>query len=380
MAGFSDKKLVIACGGTGGHLFPGIAVAEAWSAGGGEPVLLISEKQIDSLAAEGYAHLRFERMPSVGMPRLLSPKMPAFLVRLAGSFRRCRAFLKDFGADAVLGMGGFTSAAPLLAGRLAGLPTFIHESNAIPGRANRLNARFARTVLVGFETCAAGFGGAAKVETVGTPLRPSMKRRPTREEAAAFFGLDPAKPVLMVMGGSQGARRLNELVAAVLPQLAERGIQVLHISGPLDHAAVAPSYERLPGAGVLVEFCQEMQQAYAAADLAICRSGASTLSELAFYEKPSILVPYPYAADDHQTLNAEIFSKPGAALLWRQEALDESRFAQEVAELLGDPGRLEEMSQAMGRFAVPDAAQRVCEAVARSLEPRANESESNQSP
>ncbi|NNE92349.1 MAG: undecaprenyldiphospho-muramoylpentapeptide beta-N-acetylglucosaminyltransferase, partial [Verrucomicrobiales bacterium] len=154
----SGKKLVIACGGTGGHLFPGIAVAEAWTARGGEVLILISEKQIDTLATEGYDHLRFERLPSIAMPRITSPKMIGFGFKFLGGLGACRKLLKSFGADAVLGMGGFTSAAPLLAGKLAGLPTFVHESNAIPGRANKLNAKFARTVLVGFERCAAHFG------------------------------------------------------------------------------------------------------------------------------------------------------------------------------------------------------------------------------
>lgn len=362
MADYSDKRLVIACGGTGGHLFPGIAVAEAWTAGGGEAVLLISEKHIDALAAEGCGHLRFERLPSVAMPRLLSLKMPLFLLKLLGALRRCRRLHKEFGADAVLGMGGFTSAAPLLAGRLLGLPTAVHESNAIPGRANLLNARFASSILVGFEACAAHFPGR-RPAVVGTPLRPSMKRAPSREEAVASFGLDPARPVLLAMGGSQGARRLNELVAASLGEFARRGVQVLHISGPADHEAVRPCYEAAPEAGRLLEFYHEMERAYVAADLVVCRSGASSLCELAYFEKPAILVPYPFAADDHQTRNAELFSRPGAALLRQQSEFDEANFAEEVADLLGDRERLGAMSAAMAAFSVPDAAERVCAAV-----------------
>jgi len=362
MAAYTDKKLVIACGGTGGHLFPGIAVAEAWTAGGGEALLLVSEKQIDALAAEGCGHLRFERLPSVAMPRLLSLKTPLFFLKLLGSLSRCRRLFKEFGADAVLGMGGFTSAAPLLAGRLLGLPTAVHESNAIPGRANRLNARFARSILLGFEACAKCFPGR-EVAVVGTPLRPSMKRAPSRETAAASFGLDPSRPVLLAMGGSQGARRLNELVAASLPDFVRRGVQVLHISGPLDHEAVLPRYEETPDAGTLLEFCHEMERAYAAADLVVCRAGASTLCELAFFEKPAVLVPYPFAADDHQTLNAELFSRPGAALLRQQKDLDEAGFVEEVADLLSDRERLGAMAQAMAGFSVPDAAERVCAAV-----------------
>lgn len=371
MLEISDRRLVIACGGTGGHLFPGIAVAEAWSRQGGDVILLISEKQIDALAAEGYAHLRFERMHSVAMPRPYSPKMFTFLAKVAGSLFDCRRLLKTFDAEAVLGMGGFTSAAPLLAGRMAGLPTFIHESNAIPGRANRLNARFARKILVGFEDCGPHFGGGKPVETVGTPIRPSVSKRPTREEAAAFFGLDPKKKTVMVMGGSQGARRVNELVAASLPEIAGAGAQVLHISGPSDYESLLPAYEQNPKAGKLVSFCSEIQFAYGAADLAVCRSGASTLTELSHYGLPAVLIPYPFAADDHQTRNAEIFSRPGAAELWTQGELDETNFGRRLAGLLSDPAKLAAMGTKMAELAVPDASDRVCEVVASSLASRA---------
>ena len=233
---------MIACGGTGGHLFPGIAVAEAWTKRGGEVLVLISEKQIDALASEGYEHLRFEKMPSIAMPGVFSLKMPGFLFAFIQSFLVCRRLIKEFGADAVLGMGGFTSTPPLAAGRWMGCPTFIHESNSIPGKANRLNARFSSAVLVGFERCADLFSSGNKVEVVGTPLRPSLVVRPDREDALAFFGLDPRKKTIMVMGGSQGARRLNELVAAGLPRFAAAGVQVLHISGPGDFELVRSSY------------------------------------------------------------------------------------------------------------------------------------------
>lgn len=367
MLTISGKRLVIACGGTGGHLFPGIAVAESWTRQGGEVLLLISEKQIDALATEGYDHLRFEKMPSMAMPGLLSLKMPGFAISFVRSLLACRRLLKNFGADAVLGMGGFTSTAPLLAGRMAGLPTFIHEANSIPGKANRLNAKFSIAVLVGFARCAPFFGKQKRVEIVGTPLRPSVAKRPSRAEGLAWFGLESDKKTVMVMGGSQGARRLNELVAAGAPQFAASGIRILHISGPGDYDIVKPAYDACPEAGVLRDFCAEIQYAYAAADLAICRSGASTLSELAYYEIPSVLIPYPFAAEDHQTTNAEIFSIPGAAELWRQEELNEQNFAGKILDLINNDERLLKMKTAVSKLAVPDASDRVSEVIAGSL-------------
>jgi len=362
-----NKFLLIACGGTGGHLFPGIAVAEEWRARGGDVLLLISEKQIDSLASEGFSHLRFERLPAIAMPGLLSAKMPGFLVALLQGVLRCRGLLRSSKADAVLGMGGFTSTAPLAAGRMRGLPCFVHEANVIPGRANKLNARVAEAVLVGFDASEGRFGPGRNTLTVGTPLRPKVVEKPSREESLAYFGLDPERQTLMVMGGSQGARQINRLVAAGLAQFEEAGVQVLHLTGPLDYDEVAPDYEARPTAGKALAFCSEVQYVLAAADVAVCRAGASGMSELAFYEIPSVLIPYPFAADDHQTANALVFSEAGAAELWSQDDLDEESFVRRAIDLVRDAPRLEGMREQMGKLARPDAAKRVCDVIADSL-------------
>lgn len=369
MSNSNPKRLVIACGGTGGHLFPGIAVAEAWTARGGEVLLLISEKQIDALATEGYDHLRFEQMPAIAMPGILSVRMPGFVLAFTKALWDCLRLYKSFRPGAVLGMGGFTSTAPLVAGWMKKLPAFIHESNSIPGRANKLNSKFSSAVLLGFERCASHFGQAKAIEVVGTPLRPSIVRKPGREEAAAFFGLNPEKKTIMVMGGSQGARRINELVAASLPELAASDVQVLHISGPADYETVKPAYEKCPEAGVLRDFCSDMQFALAAADLAVCRSGASSLTELAYYELPSVLIPYPFAADDHQTTNALIFSEPGAAELWVQNDLSEENFGKRLLDLVLDDRRLEEMREHMHSLAIPDASEKVCDRIESEVNP-----------
>lgn len=364
----TGRRLVIACGGTGGHLFPGIAVAEAWRQRGGEVILIISEKQIDSLAAEGFGHLRFERQPSVAMPRLWSPRMLGFVAGLARGIGANRRLLKEFGAHAVLGMGGFTSTAPLIAGRWSGLATFIHESNAIPGRANLLNARFSTEVLVGFAACGKHFPGRTP-QFVGTPLRPSVEQRPDRGESLARFGLRPDRQTLLVMGGSQGARRINELVCDALGKLPADRMQVLHISGPQDYEMARVAHEKAPEnlTRVILPFCADMQHALACADVAICRSGASTLTELAHYGVPSVLIPYPFAAHDHQTRNAEIFAEPGAALLWRQEDLSEASFAGRLTGLMADVNALAAMRGAMSRLAVPDAGGKICDVIEASL-------------
>ena len=194
---------VIACGGTGGHLFPGLAVAEALRERGHEVLLFISEKEIDSMAVAGRTDFRFERLPTVALPSPFSPAILAFLRRFNESLSLCRAIYRKFDPHAVLGMGGFTSTAPVLAGRMRGLPTFLHESNAVPGKANRYTARFVRAVLLGFKECAAFFPKVC-TEFTGTPIRSSL-RPVDRGTAREKLGLCNDLTTLLVMGGSQGA-------------------------------------------------------------------------------------------------------------------------------------------------------------------------------
>src|SRR5690606_4043063 len=188
----------------------------------------------------------------------------------------------------------------------AGLPAFVHDSNALPGKANRLTARFCRKVFIGLEP-ARGYFPGREVVTTGTPVRAEMRSLPARAEAAAKFGLDPSRPTLLVTGGSQGARKLNSLVARAFPRFPE-GTQVLHVAGPGDRERVEAEAGAREGYRVL-GFCDDMPAAYAVADAVLSRSGASSMTELSFLGLPSILVPFPFAADDHQTRNAEVFAK-----------------------------------------------------------------------
>ncbi|WP_265594762.1 undecaprenyldiphospho-muramoylpentapeptide beta-N-acetylglucosaminyltransferase [Haloferula sp. BvORR071] len=357
-------SLVIACGGTGGHLFPGLAVAEEWSARGGRVLLLVSEKKIDQEARRKYTQYQFDTVPAMGKPATFSPKMLPFLWRLWRTMGRCRTILQDFGADAVLGMGGFTSLPPAWAAKNAGLPAFIHDSNALPGKANRLTARFCRKAFIGWEAARKFFGNREVVQT-GTPVRAEMRQLPDRATAAAKFGLDPARPTLMVTGGSQGARRLNSLVAQAFPQFPA-GTQVLHIAGPGDQQRVEEEAGQKEGYKV-VGFCDDMPSAYAVADAVLSRSGASSMTELSFLGLPSILVPFPFAADDHQTRNAEVFSNAGAAFLEPESALDATKLAARVSALMSDLQTRERMAQAARSLAVPDAAARVCDAIEATL-------------
>lgn len=353
----SPQSILIACGGTGGHLYPGIAVAEILQKQGHHVTLLISEKKIDALAASGHPDLAFERMPAMAMPKPWSPKMPAFLFGLWRSIRRCRSMIRGKKIDAVLGMGGFTSFAPLYAGRKEHCRTYIHESNAIPGKANRLNAKYSDVVLCGLDACRSHFSPHPEVRTVGTPIRSNMHINDGLDPHA-FFGLNKDRKTLLVMGGSQGARGVNRMVGASLPFLEKMGLQVLHITGPTDYDESLKVYAEQPLLHRHVAaFCHRMDLAYRIANLAVARAGASTLAELAFFGVPSLLIPYPFAADDHQTRNGEIFAAAGAALLLPENTTTVNQFAGHIQSILIDtPEVAESMRSSAKTLATPDAA------------------------
>jgi UDP-N-acetylglucosamine--N-acetylmuramyl-(pentapeptide) pyrophosphoryl-undecaprenol N-acetylglucosamine transferase len=355
-------KFAIAAGGTGGHLFPGVAVGEVLCAHGHEVMLIISEKEIDALATEGRSEFRIERVPGVG----LQSKSPLALIRFIAKFhsglQQVRALYREFQPNAVIGMGGFTSTGPILAGRSRRVPTFVHESNAIPGKANRLNARLVTRVLLGFEECAAYFP-SGKCEVTGTPVRTSLTKPIDKPRALAAFGLTPGTPTLLIMGGSQGARGINQAVTDALPKLAGKRLQVIHLTGKQDEGLMRTRYETAAVPAFVSPFYHQMEEAYRAADIAIARSGAASLTELSHFGLPSILIPYPHAAEDHQTFNAKIFERAGAAALINEREVTGETLASKLLWLLADPARLSEMSSRCASLAPHQAAERVADTV-----------------
>ncbi|MGJ8698318.1 MAG: UDP-N-acetylglucosamine--N-acetylmuramyl-(pentapeptide) pyrophosphoryl-undecaprenol N-acetylglucosamine transferase [Verrucomicrobiaceae bacterium] len=349
-------NVVIACGGTGGHLFPGIAVAQELKSRGHEVLLLISEKEVDAQASAKYSELRFESVNAIAKPPTLSPRMVPFLWRLLKTIAHCGRIVEREKADVVLGMGGFTSLPPVFAGAKRGLRTYVHDSNAIPGRSNLLTARRCTKVLVGMEEARSHFPKAEVVVT-GTPVRDELENLPSKAEGCAVFGLDPAKRTLLVMGGSQGASKLNEIVAE-----GTEGTdwQVLHLAGQGDFDRLTKQVEGREGYKVLA-FCDQMAAAYAASDFCVARSGASSLTELSRAGLPGLLVPFPFSADDHQTANAVVFEKAGAAVLKQQSELDLETFRGLLESF--DDEVIAKMGQAMTALAVRDAAAQIANVI-----------------
>jgi UDP-N-acetylglucosamine--N-acetylmuramyl-(pentapeptide) pyrophosphoryl-undecaprenol N-acetylglucosamine transferase len=254
-------------------------------------------------------------------------------------------------------MGGFTSTAPILAGRMRGISTLIHESNAVPGKANRLAAKMVRAVLLGFKECAAFFP-KVRTEITGTPIRSELKRL-DRQSARQKLGLQAGVTTMLVMGGSQGASGINQAVIKSLPLLHNAPLQIVHLSGVRDERFVADSYRRERIPAYVAAFHHHMEEVYSAADFTVARAGAASLAEVAYFELPSILIPFPYAADDHQSRNAEIFARGQAAFVLKESELSPELLTQKIREMIDHPNQLRRMSESAARLALRDAANRV---------------------
>lgn len=354
----AGMRVAIACGGTGGHLFPGMAVGRELRARGVDVTLLVSPKEVDREAVAGEADLAVRVLPSVA---LQGWNLPGFAWSLARSLAGARRIFRDGRPDAVLAMGGFTSAAPILAGRWAGAATALHEANTVPGRANRGLSRWVDWVMVGFEE-AAGRWPVGNVEVTGTPVR-EVFRELDPGACRVALGLDPARPVLAVMGGSQGANGLNAAVAAALPVLVSRwpGLQIVHLCGHRDLGPMREAHARAGVRSVVEAFSGRMETCLGASTVAVARSGASTLAEFAAMGLPSVLVPFPAAVDDHQRINAQAFVRAGAARMLPQAEATPARLVAELAPVLEDEGARAAQSAAARRLHRPEAARGIAE-------------------
>ena len=323
------SKFVISCGGTGGHLSPGVALAEGLTSRGHQAVLLVSRKKVDVRLLEKYPHLRFVRVPGTGFS--LHPLQLARCVfSQAQGFFVCLRLLRAERPDGVVGFGGFTSAAIVLAARLLAVPSALHESNRVPGLAIRAFGRFAQRVYLPAGIRLPTVRPAA-TRHVGLPVRREIVRT-APAIARAALGLAEHQKVLVVLGGSQGSGALNGWVEQNLEAFAAEGIQVYCVTGLGKGEDRTLEFKAKTGAPVgarFVAFSDRIAELLSAADLVVSRAGAGTLVELIRCATPAILVPYPEAADDHQRANAAFFERQGGGL-----AIEQTQLARLHAEVL----------------------------------------------
>ena len=351
-------RILLAGGGTAGHTSPLLATADALRRldPDAEITCLGTPRGLENkvVPAAGYP-LRL--VPPVPLPRKPGKDLALVPARLRGAVRAALDVVDDVRPDVIVGYGGYVSVPAYAAARRRRIPLVVHEQNALPGIANRLGARIADRVAVSFPGTP-----LRRAEYVGLPIRrmvSTLDRAALRAEARAFFGLDPDRPTLVVTGGSQGARRLNQAVSKAAPALAAAGVQVLHVIGP--NGASDPSWSEPVRTGipyVVVPFVERMDLALAAADLMVCRSGASSVVEAAATGVPAVFVPLPIG-NGEQALNARPVVDAGGALLVEDAAFTADYVADTVPALAADPDRLARMGAAAAGLVPRDADERL---------------------
>ncbi|HBA60440.1 MAG TPA: hypothetical protein DCZ92_06415 [Elusimicrobia bacterium] len=349
------RRILIASGGTGGHFYPGFALA-AELRGRGWQVLFLVKKEDISIPALRKADFPYAETDMTSLPRSLNPAAHvSFFFKFLGSLALARRVIADFRPDAVLGTGSYIAFPAVLAARLAGVKSYIHESNAIFGLGNRLAGGFCNRAALGLPIENNAF--AARSALTGTPIREDFASAPGARQAREALGLEPDKFTVLLFGGSQGARRLNDAMIKSAAAL-KGGFQLIHIAGRKNLEAVSAAYAASGLAGApwlkLFDYREDMPLLYAAADLVLSRSGAGTVAELAALKKPAILSPLPSSAAGHQKANALVLASRGAAVCLDEGPDFDSDLRRTLGEFLAAPARTAEMADNFGKIGIPD--------------------------
>ncbi|HKX29637.1 MAG TPA: undecaprenyldiphospho-muramoylpentapeptide beta-N-acetylglucosaminyltransferase, partial [Blastocatellia bacterium] len=342
----------IAGGGTGGHIYPGIAIAQEFKRRNPETRILFvgTARGLETrvVPREGF---ELELMEVAALKRVSLMNRIKSLLMLPKTFLVARSLIKRFKPDVVIGVGGYASGPVVLVASTMGVPTLVAEQNALPGFTNRVLSRFIKAAAVSFEEARSFFG--AKAEITGNPVR------------AEFFNVPAKEPgdvvQVLITGGSQGARAINETIVNALSLLAKEKARLsfVHQTGETDFDRVRTAYEKFGIRSEVRTFLDQIAAEFARADLVVCRAGATTVAELAAAGKPAIMVPFPFAADDHQRKNAEAVERAGAGRMILQAELTPERLAQELLWLINDPPQLSRMAEASRNLGHPDAATKV---------------------
>ncbi len=359
-------RFIISGGGTGGHIFPAIAIGQALEKECQAELLFVGAEgkmEMTRIPEAGYS---IKALPIRGLQRSLSTDNLKLPYRIWKSLCLSSKIINEFEPDAVIGVGGYASGPLLFAAQWKGIPTFIQEQNAFAGLTNRLLAPNVKRAYVAFDGLDKVFG-KRKTRLTGNPIRSDLRPSTEQEkqEARAFFQLNSTQPVLLVTGGSLGAGTLNRAVKQNLNALEQSGVQLIWQTG----SSLSNEVAKLQAPGRFVApFIQRMDLAFAACNLVLCRAGASTLSELAAVRKAAILVPAPMVAEDHQSINAHAFVKNGAARMLPDEQA-ESRAIALAIELINHPEALREMEKKLESLNYSDAASNIARDILKILEP-----------
>jgi UDP-N-acetylglucosamine--N-acetylmuramyl-(pentapeptide) pyrophosphoryl-undecaprenol N-acetylglucosamine transferase len=367
----SSQRILITCGGTGGHFYPGLSIARELERRDGKALLLLSGK--NALKQKHVAEqngISAEIIPSAPIPRSLF-RIPSFVLTLCGGTCKATAIIRDFRPEAVLAMGSFTSLPASVASLFQRIPLFLHDGNAKAGKANIFLSKWAKHMFLSFPTV-----NSDKIKCpyscVGLPLRPELLEfkisrenalKAVNEQWATDFSGD--KFTLLVFGGSQGAGKINRSIPESLLALPPENIQVIHLTGMEDRAKVEKAYSEALFRKLLIESTENMPLLYSIADFVICRAGGSSVSELAFFGKYSLLIPYPFAAESHQDFNAEYLASQKGAEIIHESAVTPEIIREIISKWLKNSVNYKELGLKNKKLAKPDAAVRILETLKR---------------
>jgi len=359
-------KVLLTGGGTGGHLFPALAVADALKKILPAPEILfvgaLSGLEATAVPQAGYP---FRGLPAMSLPRRFGFRLFRAAIANLRCVLRAREIVESWKPDVIFATGGFASAPVLVAGWLSRVPVVLHEQNSVPGLTNRIASRFAREVHLSFSSARCHFPRRGHLRLSGIPIRETVLQG-SRSRALRLFRLEDDRRTVLVFGGSQGAHRLNEAILDALPRFAgRRDVQLVLQAGQKDYPWMLERCRAVQVRTWVRPFIANMGDAYAVADLVVCRAGALTLAELAATGRPAILIPYPHATANHQMLNAEIAVDAGAAVLLPDSELSGELLGRRITELLDQPRRLRLMSIQAVRLARPDATERIVSSIRR---------------
>ena len=349
-------------GGTGGHIFPAVAIANALKRRCDAEILFVgadNRMEMEKVPAAGY---KIKGLPVAGFDRRHLLRNFGVLLKLRRSLAMAKKIVRDFKPDIAIGVGGYASGPTLKAAQRAGIPTLLQEQNSYAGVTNKLLAKKADRICTAYDGMERFFPADRIIKT-GNPVRSALLEKRSREDARRSFGLDPAKPTVLVVGGSLGARTLNESVEAGLDSIVRAGVQLIWQTGKAYGDRALKAAEGREGVAA-TPFISDMASAYAAADLVVSRAGAGSISELELLGKPCILVPSPNVAEDHQTKNARALADVGAAL-FVADAEAREKLVPEMLRTVADRPALEAMSEKISRLALPEADERIADEVMR---------------
>ena len=356
-------RVMITGGGTGGHTSPAVAIIEELRRR--DPKLLLQwvgrHGGFESRVCV-QQDIPFRGLPVEGWPRKQAWRKPWVAAKLVWCMLRAALLLRAFRPQVVIGVGGYVSLPAMWTAQRMGIPTVLHEQNKRLGMANRLAAPRAERVFLSYEDTIGNLPDTG-VSVVGNPVRPGFVAPPSTESAREAFSLDPAKPVLFVCGGSQGARSINKAVTEMLPVLAPNEFQLMWMTGPADLEKAREAVQNAPVDAQVFPYIEDMAAACVAASLVVSRAGASTTAELTALGKPALLIPYPYATDNHQEQNARALEAGGAAHVLLDQHCDGSALCAEVRDLLGDAKALAIMAAAAKSLGKLAAAELIAESI-----------------